>query len=215
MYFFKTPSLFKYLFKDFVWEIKTNDKEVYLTFDDGPTHDLTNWILKILEEYDAKGTFFCVGENVKKYPEQYQAILQAGHAVGNHTHQHLNGWKTGTNRYITNVEEASKYIDSNLFRPPYGRLKPSQSQYLKKLYKIIQWDVLSGDFDKAMTPETCMKQLRKNVKPGSIIVFHDSVKAERIVRYVLPLMLMEWYAEGYTFKSLAHLVSKTEVSPQQ
>lgn len=205
MYFFKTPSIIKRIFSKFVWNIPTNDKVIYLTFDDGPMPDITDWVLEVLGEYNAKATFFCVGENVKKYPEVYGKIIASGHKVGNHTYTHINGWKNTSADYVANVEKASEYIDSGLFRPPYGKIKSKQSAHLLKHYTIVMWDVLSGDFDKAMTYKKCLEELKKNTKAGSIVVFHDSIKSEHLLRQVLPTIIEHWTYEGYRFESLAHL----------
>lgn len=185
MYIVKTPLFAQWLFKKLVWRI-AGTKKVYLTFDDGPVPEATPWVLDVLKEAGIKATFFCVGENVDKYPDIYQRILDEGHAIGNHTYNHFNAWKTDRESYLSNVEKASQVIDSKLFRPPYGKLSPALSKKLEEDYDIIMWDILSGDFDSNITAEKCLANVRKNAKEGSIIVFHDSVKAIDKLKYVLP-----------------------------
>lgn len=167
-------------------------KAVYLTFDDGPHPEATPFVLDQLQRYNAKATFFCIGKNVVEHPDIYQRILEEGHTTGNHTHNHLNGWKTGTDKYLENIFEARKYIDSPLFRPPYGRITPFQIKQVKQRIpgaKIIMWDVLSADFDTEITGETCVQNVVFKLQPGSIIVFHDSTKAWDRLSYALPRVL--------------------------
>jgi len=208
MYFFRTPWLFKYFFNKIVWSIKGEDKNIYLTFDDGPIPSVTSWVLKTLKEYNAKATFFCVGENVKKYPEVFQNVLDEGHMVGNHTFHHINGMKHKSEAYLDDIALADEYIKSNLFRPPYGKFSYKQYKELSKTYQIVMWDVLSGDFDKGIDYKTCLKKLQNNIRPGSVIVFHDSVKSEGILRLVLPQILEEYTTKGFTFKALEGVVRK-------
>lgn len=202
-FFYKTPALLRLLFGNLLWKIKTNEKVIYLTFDDGSTPEITPWVLQVLEAFDAKATFFCLGKNVQSYPEIFQAVVKAGHAVGNHTHNHLNGWETASKSYFENTTEAAKYIDSNLFRPPYGKIKPKQVRLLRKAgYAVVMWDVVSGDFDQTLNPETCFQNVVKHTTSGSIVVFHDSEKAFNNLRIVLPQMLAYFTQKGYVFKSL-------------
>ncbi|MCW5518909.1 polysaccharide deacetylase family protein [Aureitalea sp. L0-47] len=193
----KTPSLVKRLNPSWVWSFPQETNAVYLTFDDGPIPEVTPWVLDILNEYNIKATFFCIGENVKKHPELFRRIIAEGHSVGNHTNQHLNGWVTNTETYISDVEAASEILKQNnsnrestpslLFRPPYGKLKPVQSKKIKqKGYSIVMWDVLSFDWDQSISPEKCLENVQLNLEPGSIVVFHDSLKAEKNLRYTLP-----------------------------
>ena len=202
MYLTKTPSFIQSRFPDYVWSVPTSDPILYLTFDDGPIPDVTEWVLDQLKQYQAKATFFCVGENVQRYPSIYQRILTEGHSVGNHTYHHKNGWKTDKVQYLYNVAQCAKLVDSTLFRPPYGRLKPSQAKQIKQEYKIIMWDVLTGDFDPHLKPEDCYQNVLKNTKAGSILVFHDSLKAQPILTEVLPRVLAHYHEHGYKFEAL-------------
>jgi peptidoglycan/xylan/chitin deacetylase (PgdA/CDA1 family) len=185
------------------------EKKVYLTFDDGPTPEITAWVLNQLKEFNAKATFFCIGENIQKYPEIYNSILVNGHAIGNHTFSHYNGLKTKTSDYIENVLLCKEVIqqpasgNQQLFRPPYGKLRRSQANMLrKKNYKIIMWDVLSADFDSQISPGKCLENVIKNVQKGSIIVFHDSAKAMDRLRIALPKVLLHFSNLGYQFKAV-------------
>ncbi|HEX8575625.1 MAG TPA: polysaccharide deacetylase family protein [Flavobacterium sp.] len=191
-YWVKTNRIIKKLFPQFIWEKKNNAKKVYLTFDDGPTSEITQWTLDQLKEYNAKATFFCIGSNIAQFLEIFKAVIHEGHTVANHTFNHLNGWKTDTATYIENVLLCQKQIgilceNSYLFRPPYGKLKRSQSKKLRELgYQIIMWDVLSADFDTGISKEKCLQNVLNNVQSGSIIIFHDSVKASKNLKYALP-----------------------------
>ena len=188
MYFVKTPGIIQSVFTSLIWRI-ANSKKVYLTFDDGPIPEATIWILDLLKSKNIKATFFCVGENVEKYPEIYSRIISEGHSVGNHTYNHVNAWKTKNAIYSENVEKASNVIDSSLFRPPYGKLSPRLIKELKEKYDVVMWDVLSGDFDSNITPLECLSNVKKNAKEGSIIVFHDSIKAIESLKFVLPRVI--------------------------
>ncbi|AOW21480.1 polysaccharide deacetylase family protein [Urechidicola croceus] len=208
-YFIKTPNLIQFLFKNLIWSFSNsnkNEKTIYLTFDDGPTPHITKWVLNTLEEYNAKATFFCIGKNIKNHPNIYQQIVSKGHSIGNHTNNHLNGWKTSTQKYIENIDLAEKLIDNNLpklFRPPYGKIKPNQARKIRnKGYKIIMWEVLSADFDTTISNEKCLENVIKNTKNGSIIVFHDSVKAGNKMKYALPKVLSHFNDNGYQFKKI-------------
>jgi peptidoglycan-N-acetylglucosamine deacetylase len=202
MYLVKTPKLVQTVFDSFLWKIETETPTVYLTFDDGPIPKLTPWVLDLLDQYDAKATFFCVGDNVKKHPTIYHDILKRGHNVGNHTFNHLNGWKSDHYTYVKNVLKCKQYIDTNIFRPPYGKLKPKQAAYIQKLFKIVMWDVLSGDFDTKITPEQCLDNVLKNIQKNSIIVFHDNIKAEKNLKYTLPLTLDFIKKQGWKADSI-------------
>ncbi len=202
MYLVKTPPFVRTLFSDYLWHVHTTDKVVYLTFDDGPIPELTPWILDQLDAYDAKATFFCVGENVRKHPALYQLLLDRGHAVGNHTQHHLNGWLKDTDSYLEDVSKCDVWIDSPLFRPPYGKLKPTQAAALKKDRTIVLWDVLSGDFDERISPEKCLENVIRNYEAGSIIVFHDNIKAKEKLQYALPRFLDHLAQHGFVCGSL-------------
>tara|TARA_R100001230_G_C5655115_1_gene159983 strand:- start:155 stop:778 length:624 start_codon:yes stop_codon:yes gene_type:complete len=193
------PRFIQRLYPERIWAFSREEKSIYLTFDDGPIPEVTPWVLDELKKYNAKATFFCIGENVQKHPEIFQRILSEGHSVGNHTFNHLNGWKTATSEYIENVDKAEaqmgnnskfKIQDSRLFRPPYGKITSKQAKILqRKGFKIVMWDIISYDYDANTSPEKCLQNVLKNIKPGSVIVFHDSLKAEKNLRYVLPKVL--------------------------
>jgi len=200
MYLVKTPKFIQNLFPNYLWRKSTEEKVLYLTFDDGPIPQVTPWVLKQLTKYNAKGTFFCVGDNVKKYPEIFDAVKEAGHSVGNHTVHHLNGWTTDNLAYFHNTRHCARLVNSDLFRPPYGRLKPKQATFLQRHYNIVMWDVLSGDFDENISGEECFQNVIKSAKNGSIIVFHDSLKAFPRLEYVLPKVLAHYAKLGYKFE---------------
>lgn len=210
MYIVKTPAIVKTIFSELVWNIPTDEKEVFITFDDGPIPDITPWVLDLLGEYQFKATFFCVGDNVRKYPEIFDRILEEGHCVGNHTYNHLNGWSTSHEEFMQNIEKCDNAFYSNIFRPPYGKLKPSQSSALKNNKTIVMWDILSGDFDPNISKEKCLKNVIDNYKYGSVIVFHDNVKAEVNLKYVLPLFLDHLYENGFVSSSLKCLTHELE-----
>ena len=205
MYLVKTPWWLRSLYLDLVWRIKEPGKTVYLTFDDGPHETATPFVLDELKKYNAKASFFCIGKNVAEHGDIYNRILQEGHSVGNHTYNHVNGWKVSDEEYVKEVAQAATLIQSNLFRPPYGKIKRSQQKQLKtqnpKL-QTIMWDVLSGDFDTTLTPEACAGYVLYHTRPGSIIVFHDSTKAFDRMKYALPKVLERFTKEGYEFKAL-------------
>ncbi len=206
MYLVKTPPLIKTIFSDLIWNIDTEEKTIFLTFDDGPVPGLTPWVLDLLDDYNFKATFFCVGDNVRKYPEIYQRILNKGHIVGNHTFNHLNGWHTENDVYLENVKKCDHYFETELFRPPYGKLKPGQANLLKNEKTIVMWDILSGDFDAHISPEKCLNNVMNNFKPGSIIVFHDNLKAQEKLQYVLPKFLNHLKENNFISNSLECLV---------
>lgn len=192
----------KNILSDYIWKVDTEKKVLYLTFDDGPIPEITENVLQALSFFDAKATFFCVGENVVKNPKIYERILKNGHSVGNHTFSHLSGLKTETREYIDNVEKAAQYIDSNLFRPPHGRMKTSQLLELSTQYHVVLWDVLSYDFDKNLNPKQCFDNVEHFSRPGSIIVMHDSIKAKQNMFYTLTQTLSYFSALGYKFEAL-------------
>ncbi|MFM2268209.1 MAG: hypothetical protein RL757_1650 [Bacteroidota bacterium] len=202
MYFIKTPKIVSDLFPNFTWKIPTTEKKIYLTFDDGPIPEVTPWVLEQLAKFDAKATFFCVGDNVRKHGDVFRQVLAAGHTVGNHTMNHFDGWKTESIDYFHNARNCARLVNSPLFRPPYGRLKPKQANFLQRHYKVVMWDVLSGDFDPTISPEKCLKNVIGAAGRGSIVVFHDSLKAEKNMKYALPRVLEHFAAKGYKFESL-------------
>jgi peptidoglycan-N-acetylglucosamine deacetylase len=205
MYLVKTPQFIQKLFPSFTWNIPTKEKVLYLTFDDGPTSFITPWILDTLEKYNIKATFFCVGKEIKSNTELLKRIISDGHTIGNHTYSHSNGWNGDHIDYFHDVRHCARLLKTNLFRPPYGRLLPKQVQFLERHYKIVMWDVLSGDFDEHVTKEQCYQNVIKNSKPGSIIVFHDNEKAKINMEYALPKVIEHFIALGYEFRNLSHL----------
>ncbi|MGJ8548844.1 polysaccharide deacetylase family protein [Winogradskyella wichelsiae] len=214
----KTPNFVKTLFPNFIWNINTPHKELYLTFDDGPTPEITNWVLTTLKAYNAKATFFCIGNNIEKHPLIFQKLIKEGHTIGNHTYNHLKGWKSRTEEYIEDINKTQFLINTSkpyitnsdlesenlkLFRPPYGKFKGKQSKRIRELgYKIVLWDVLPFDWDESVSKEICLKNIISTAKGGSIIVLHDSVKASRNLKYVLPKILQYYSEKGFVFKAL-------------
>lgn len=196
------PVFLRIFYPSLLWTMPEGNKRLYLTFDDGPNPEITSAVLDILDNYGAKATFFCVGENVQRYPAVYDSILHRGHLTGNHSYNHLNGWKTPLNEYYENVNLCRNCVDSKWFRPPYGRITPSQIQALKKEYTIVMWSVLSYDFDPETTPRQCVDYVLDNTKDGSVIVFHDSLKAANNVLFALPEVLKFFTAQGYSFERL-------------
>lgn len=206
-YFLKIPWWVTKVFPRYTWRLTVADKTIYLTFDDGPHPTITPWVLAELKRYGAAATFFCIGKNVEKYPGVYQQILASGHRTGNHTYSHPNGWKTEATAYLEDVKKAAGLIESTLFRPPYGRITRKQAKGLtatlnKKDISVVMWDVLSADFDLSVSPEACVGIVLKHVRPGSIVVFHDSEKAYRNLQTALPLVLKELSNRGYRFATL-------------
>jgi len=202
MYLVKTPQVLQKLFPQFTWQIPTTEKVLYLTFDDGPIPEVTPWVLEQLQNYQAQATFFCVGHNVEKHPAVFEAVRSAGHGIGSHTYHHLNGWNTDNTTYLLNVRRCAQMTGSTLFRPPYGRLRRSQAQFLHRHYRIVMWDVLSGDFDSGLSPEACFQNVTRSARPGSIVVFHDSLKARERLEYALPRVLKHFSQGGYRFGKL-------------
>lgn len=201
-YLKKTPGILRKIFNDRVWKIDTDENLLYLTFDDGPHPVATPFVLDELKKFNARATFFCVGKNVKENFVLYERIISEGHQIANHTYNHLNGWKTDDKIYIEDIQKATKIIDSDLFRPPYGRITKFQLKAItgKKLHlKPIMWDVLSGDFDPSVDGENCYLNVINNAKQGSIIVFHDSAKSLKTLQYALPKILQYYNDKGYRF----------------
>ena len=198
-YAVKTPKFLTYLFSSLVWKIPNDEKTVYLTFDDGPTEKVTRKILEVLKNENVKASFFCVGKNVEKYPDLFTCIKEEGHAIGNHTNTHLNGWKTNKKQYLEDVEEADKLIKSNLFRPPYGKLNWRSKRNLQRKYKIVMWDVAGGDFDQYLSIKDVVKNIINNVNTGSIVVLHDNQKFMSKTVEALPIIIKELKAKKYRF----------------
>ena len=218
MYLIKSPLLLKWYYPSLLWNKSRTEKVIYLTFDDGPIPNVTDFVLKTLKVFNAKATFFCIGDNIVKHPDVYANVINDGHAIGNHTFNHLKGWKTDDETYIENTLKCQALTKSNLFRPPYGRIKKSQIRSLQSLVlspqsdsrlktqdsrlNIIMWDVLSGDFDINLSPEKCYQNVIKHTENGSIIVFHDSLKAFDRLAYALPQVLKYFTNKGFTFSTL-------------
>lgn len=198
----RTPALFKWAYKRCLWQKTREEAVVYLTFDDGPHPEVTAFVLDELKKWGAKASFFCIGENVAKYPDVFKRIKDEGHTIGNHTMHHLNGWETKDDSYLDDIRQADDLISSDLFRPPYGRIRFSQLHKLDKKVKVVMWSLLSGDFDVTITPEKCKNNVISNIKNGDIVVFHDSIKAKKNLMYTLPLVLKFLRDNGYVCKPL-------------
>jgi len=198
----RPPAILKKAFPDITWEVSSEKPALYLTFDDGPTPGVTTEVLPVLARFGASATFFCIGRNVERHPDIYQKILAAGHVTGNHTYSHLKGWFTPDREYYLDISLAAQFIRSGLYRPAYGMITPRQIRYLKNQYKIVLWDIMSYDFAYNTTPEQCLKQVLRHARPGSVIVFHDSVKASEKLLYALPRLLDYFGEKGYSFESI-------------
>ena len=206
---YRAPFFLPWLFPNLVWRIPTEKKELYLTFDDGPVPGPTDFVLDVLAKHSIKATFFCIGDNVHKHPDVFKRVLGQGHTIGNHTFNHLKGWSTPLEEYLENVKQCESAFrisnleprTSNLFRPPYGRITKSQIRALND-YRIVMWDVLTNDYDRTKSPEMCLKNSIRVTRLGSIIVFHDSLKAERNMSYVLPRYIDHFMNQGYSFNTL-------------
>lgn len=199
------------LYPNFTWRIPTTEKTIFLTFDDGPIPDITEFVLETLAQYQAQASFFCIGDNITKHPTVFQQIYDAGHAIGNHTFNHLRGWDTPDERYYQNFEACEKAIrhhasdlaQPKLFRPPHGRIKRSQAAQIQQSHEIVMWDVLTGDYSAALSPATVLQKTLQHTESGSIVVFHDSLKAAKNMRYTLPRMLEHFKEKGYSFQKIA------------
>lgn len=195
-------DIFRPFLGKLTWRRSSSSKVIYLTFDDGPVPEVTPLVLNLLDKYNVKATFFCVGENVRNNPELYNEILRRGHRTGNHTFNHVKGFNVPTSEYVANVDKAAEFIDSKLFRPPYGRIKRNQIRNLKSRYEIIMWDLLTFDYNQKIEKETIIKRVKRQSRNGSIVVFHDSLKAKNNMLSVLPLAIEFWNSKGYTFELL-------------
>lgn len=202
MYSVRPNLLMRKIYPSAIWRVTTKEKRVFLTFDDGPIPEVTPWVLAQLKKYNAKATFFCIGANIDKHPDIFQQIISEGHAIGNHTYDHLNGWKTETNEYLANISLCDSKTRSKIFRPPYGRMKRSQCSKLHAQYSVVMWDVLSGDFDQKISPEKCLKNVLSKTREGSIVVFHDSLKAKKNLYHALPEFLKHFSEKGWQFVAL-------------
>ena len=196
------PELLRRLYPSLMWEVKTKKNNIYLTFDDGPTPGVTDLVLDKLKAYGAKATFFCLGNNSKKHPDLFNRIIAEGHAIGNHTYNHMNGWKNTTSDFLADVRSFEEFHQTKLFRPPYGKLTPSQITALKKEYKIVMWSILSLDYDTRVSPQKCQETTFRKLKPGSIVVFHDSEKAKRNMLPTLDKVLEKIYENGWKCKRI-------------
>lgn len=209
-YWVKTRWFIKKIFPGFVWDMPDSKKTVYLTFDDGPTPKVTEWVLALLKGHDIKATFFCIGNNIEKHPDIFQKIIDEGHTIANHTYNHVNGWNTENTAYFENIEACAQSISKRkpddgvkLFRPPYGKIKSGQAKRVREMgYKIIMWDVLSADFDTTITPERCLQNVIQNTTHGSIIIFHDSIKASSNLEYALPKAIDYLKENGFNFGTI-------------
>jgi peptidoglycan/xylan/chitin deacetylase (PgdA/CDA1 family) len=200
MYPVRIPTFIQKLMPAYTWRLPVTDRVLYLTFDDGPIPEVTPWVLETLRAYGAKATFFCVGDNIRKHPDLFRQVKNEGHSVGNHTFNHLKGWKTDDAIYLDNIRQCASLLPEKLFRPPYGRLRRSQRKLLQlEQYRLIMWDVLSGDFDRSISPEQCRDNVLNNAGPGSIIVMHDSLKSIKNLRVALPGVLQYFTDKGYRF----------------
>lgn len=205
----KTTKLFNCIYPKFIWQMPPVEKVIYLTFDDGPIPEVTPFVLEILEKYNAEATFFCVGQNIEKYPDVFKQVIEKGHAVGNHTHSHIKGWRSPVETYIADFKNCDEQLrfhadlkSKKLFRPPYGRITRKQAKVVLNTHEIIMWSVLTKDYDTRLSPEQCLERAIKSTESGAIVLLHDSLKAQKNMSYVLPKYLAHFSALGYKFKAL-------------
>ena len=199
----RPPHFIKRFFPNYIWNFPNETEVIYLTFDDGPSPEVTPWVLDQLDKYDAKATFFCLGKNVEMNPELFEQIKKRGHAVGNHSYSHIKGWGMDTSVYLRDVELAESFIGSNLYRPPYARIGPNQSRMLSERYKLIMWNVLSRDYSRSLSGRACARGVVKHLRPGDIVVFHDSRKSAKNLWYALPVVLKFIQTKGWKCKIIA------------
>jgi len=202
MYFIKTPEILKRIYPNQTWSYPSSGKKIYLTFDDGPTPNITEWVLTELKKYSARATFFLVGQNAERHPEIVSQIRKDGHSVGNHTYKHVNGCMVPPKSYMKDILKCEEVVHTKLFRPPYGRITRTQTRMMMNRYRVIMWDVLSGDFDSGITGKKCLNNVIENTVPGSIVVFHDSIKAADRLQYVLPRMLNYFSERNFSFERI-------------
>ena len=204
MYSIRPNWLMRKFYSSALWRVPTQEKKIFLTFDDGPIPEITPWVLSTLKQFNAKATFFCVGGNIEKHSEVFQQIISEGHSIGNHTYNHLNGWKTNTKEYLENISKwnSNCNYETKMFRPPYGKLSLSQYSILKSQYSVIMWDVLSGDFDQTISEEKCLQNVLSKTREGSIVVFHDSIKAKKNLFFALPKFLEYFSEKKFSFSPL-------------
>ena len=198
-----SPKILRKIFSNYIWSIPNNENKIFLTFDDGPTPKITAWVLDILEKYKAKATFFCTGKNVESYPALYSEIINKNHSIGNHSYNHLKGFTTNVKNYLDDFQKANNLIKSTLFRPPYGRMTRRQTAEIIKTHKIIMWNVLSVDYNHKISPKLCFLNVKTFTKSGSIIVFHDSQKAEKNMKYALQATLDYFSERGFWFENIS------------
>ncbi|WP_128543626.1 polysaccharide deacetylase family protein [Larkinella soli] len=204
MFLFKTNFILRSLYPRFRWRVRTREKVIYLTFDDGPIPEVTEFVLATLKEFGARATFFCIGDNVRKHPEIYEMVCRSGNSIGNHTFNHLNGWKTEDGPYLENFRQCQTQLGlpTRLFRPPYGRIKRSQAREVLQTHEVVMWDVLTGDFSPNLQPEMILRKTIHYSEPGSILLFHDSLKAWPRMSFALPRVLSHFSERGYRFEGL-------------
>ena len=203
MFIEQIPNIVRAFYPTVLWRKDKNKKVIYLTFDDGPTEELTHWILKTLDEFGVKATFFCIGNNAEKYPEIVDEIRQNGHSVGIHGYEHRRGLYKEGDAYFSDIEKSKNIIKSNLFRPPHGNITPSQAKKLKNLgYNVVLWDVITRDYNPSLSEEKVLDIAKKYTRNGSIVVFHDSRKAFKNMKYAFPKAVKYWLDNGYTFETL-------------
>lgn len=200
MFIEQPPQFIRQLYPRACWRMNATERSVYLTFDDGPIPETTPWILDVLDRYNIKATFFMVGDNVRKHPDEFKMVVERGHRIGNHTYNHLRGLRETTTRYVANVEKADCYLSTNLFRPPHGLMSRSQYQVLSKRYRIVMWDLVTRDYNPKLSGEQVLDIVKRYARPGSIITFHDSLRAPHNLHYALPRAIEWLLSEGYEFR---------------
>ncbi len=200
----RSPFWLQWILSDYTWRIDTSEKIIYLTFDDGPIPVVTEYVMGVLESFNAEATFFCIGDNVRKHPDIFEELKRRGHSIGNHTYNHLNGWKTADDVYLDNFLRCQDILqtDTRLFRPPYGRIRKAQYRLLPKDTRVMMWDVLTGDFSQDVLPGQALNSAIRLSRPGTIMLLHDSIKAEKKMSYILPRVLEHFSEKGYRFEAL-------------